>query len=156
MTASGFLQGLQFRPTHGNRRCFYRIRHFLILQKSQHQIIEQLGGFDAANMSAILNHREPHVFLKLGEALGCSKENVVLATHDDQALLHHRPVDVIFDQMKERFIQLNPLQVFARGQPPTLATEDVAAQSMIPPRQDNKAKQPIKRLVRQDERQQFT
>ncbi len=59
-------------------------------------------------------------------------------------------MDVFLGQVEKWLVQLNPFHVFPRGQAFALAAENIAAQAVIPSRQNNETKKPIQRAVRQN------
>ena len=58
-------------------------------KKLENQVIKELWRLNGADMTAVLDHREPHVLLSACEFLSALKKDVVLRPHDYQAPLVH-------------------------------------------------------------------
>ena len=84
------------------------MRHILVAQKFDDKIIENFWCLNAANVTAIFDDCEPHVFLKLGKPLCRFDENMILAAHNNQPFLLYGPVQVFTDKLKKWFVQLQP------------------------------------------------
>ena len=101
-------------------------------------------------MPTIFDNREAHVLLDQSKTLRCPEENVILTPHNQKAFLLHRAMDVLIREVEERFVQLNPLHVLARGKLFALAPENISTQAMIFTRQNDEAEQPVQGAIGQN------